>query len=155
MHNLETLRTGSEDVWGYLESSKAKTPKFQKRLDSYRLNPETVEKIRKYVDKTTVVIFSAEWCKDCYSNVPVLAQLNKDAGLEVLVFGHLRRDVKNPEKRWTVPPSPPEVKEFDVKKIPLVIVLNAQGQVLGEIIENPPEGKTLEQALLDILEASF
>ena len=155
MHNLETLREGSEDVWDYLESSKAKTPKFQNNLDSYRLNPKTVDKLRKYVNKASVVIFSAEWCKDCYSNVPILAQLNRDTGFEVLVFGHLARDVKNPEKRWKVPPSPPEVKEFDVKKIPLITVLDVQGQVLGEIVENPPEGKTLEQALLNILEASF
>ena len=155
MHNIETLRTGSEDVWDYLESSKAKTPKFQNRLDSYRLNPETVDKLRKYVDKATIVVFSAEWCKDCYNNVPVLAHLNRDTGLEVLVFGHLMRNSKNHGNRWSVPPSPSEVEEFDVQKIPLIIVLNAQGQVLGEIVENPPENKTLEQSLLDILDASF
>lgn len=155
MHNLEILRVGSEDVWDYLESSKVKTPKFQNRLGSYSLNPGTVEKLRDYVDKATIVIFSAEWCKDCHSNVPVMALLNRDTGLEVLVFGHLMRDSKNHGKRWSTPPSPPEVDEFNVIKIPLIIVLNTQGQVLGEIVENPPEGKTLEQALLNILEASF
>jgi thiol-disulfide isomerase/thioredoxin len=119
------------------------------------LNPETVDLQKKYVDKATVVVFSAEWCKDCHSNIPVLAQINRDVGLEVLVFGHLMRDSKNHGNRWSVPPSPPEVKEFNVIKIPLILVLNTQGQVLGEIVENPPEGKTLEQALLNILEANF
>ena len=65
------------------------------------------------------------------------------------------RNSKNHGNRWSVPPSPSEVEEFDVQKIPLIIVLNAQGQVLGEIVENPPEKKTLEQSLLDILDASF
>jgi hypothetical protein len=44
-----------------------------------------------------------------------------------------------------------EVKEFDVVKIPLIVVLDRDGERVGEIVENPPPGKTVEGALLDIL----
>ena len=44
-----------------------------------------------------------------------------------------------------------EVKEFDVVKIPLIVVLNGDGEELGEIVENPPEGETLEESLFKIL----
>ncbi len=67
------------------------------------------------------------------------------------VFGHLMRNVTDPDEKWAIPPSPPEVKAFNVIKIPLITVLNKEGEKLGEIIENPPEGQTLERALLDIL----
>jgi len=50
-----------------------------------------------------------------------------------------------------VPPSPPEVDEFSVPKIPLIVVLNKDGEKAGEIVENPPPGKTVEQALLAIM----
>jgi hypothetical protein len=61
------------------------------------------------------------------------------------------RNVTDPDEKWAIPPSPPEVKAFNVIKIPLITVLNKEGEKRGEIIENPPEGQTLERALLDIL----
>ncbi len=100
-----------------------------------------------------MVVFSAEWCPDCHRNVPILALLNREAGLEVRVFGHLMRDSKNDKRWWRIPPSPPEVDDFDVVKIPHIAVLDMKGEVVGEIIESPPEGKSLEQALLDIFES--
>jgi thiol-disulfide isomerase/thioredoxin len=154
MHDLDILRESSEDVWDYLNTAKQKTDNFQNRLDTYSPDSETITKLRDYKDKTVVIVFSAEWCTDCYQNVPIIAQLNNETGLEVLVFGHLKRDSKNNKRRWSVPPSPPEVDEFNVTKIPHIIVLNTRGQVLGEIVENPPKGKTLEEAMLDILDAS-
>ena len=62
------------------------------------------------------------------------------------------RDAKNPNKRWKVPPSPEEAELFDVVKIPSMYILDNQGNKMGEIIEHPPEGKTLEAAVLEILE---
>jgi thiol-disulfide isomerase/thioredoxin len=98
-----------------------------------------------------VVVFSAEWCKDCRRNVPVLGLVAEATGLEVRVFGHLMREVKDSDERWSIPPSSPEVKEFNVIKIPLISVLDGNGEEIGEVVENPPEGQSLEEALLDIL----
>ena len=84
-------------------------------------------------------------------NVPVLDLLAEAAGIEVRVFGHIMRDAKSNTKKWAVPPSPPEVDEFKVSKIPYMVVLKKEGEKVDEIVENPPPGKTLEQAILDIV----
>jgi thiol-disulfide isomerase/thioredoxin len=148
---LEAIRSNSESVADYLKSSEEKTPKFTERKTTYKLDKDTVEKIKAYTGSAVVVVFSAEWCPDCYRNVPVLGLISEGTGLEVRVFGHLMRNVTDPDEKWAIPPSPPEVKAFNVIKIPLITVLNEDGEMLGEIIENPPEGQTLERALLDIL----
>ncbi len=150
-HELEAIRSNSESVADYLKSSEEKTPKFTERKTTYKLDKDTIEKIKAYTGSAVVVVFSAEWCPDCYRNVPVLSLISEETGLEVRVFGHLMRNVKDPDEKWAIPPSPPEVKAFNVIKIPLITVLNEDGEKLGEIIENPPEGQTLERALLDIL----
>ena len=153
-YDLEAIMRNSESVAEYLKSSEEKTPRFAERKAAYKLNRETITKIKSYIGSTVVVVFSAEWCPDCFRNVPLLGLISEEAGLEVRVFGHLMRNVKDPDEKWATPPSPPEVKTFNVIKIPLIIVLNKAGEKLGEIIENPPEGITLEKALLDILKKS-
>ena len=149
--DLEAIRSNSESVADYLVSSEKKAPRFAERKSTYKLNKDIVEKIKTYADNAIVVIFSAEWCPDCFRNVPVLGLLSEEAGLEVRVFGHLMRNVKDPDEKWVIPPSPPEVKTFNVVKIPLITVLNQDGAKLGEIVENHPEDATLEEAILDIL----
>ncbi len=148
---LEAIRSNSESVADYLKSSEEKTPKFTERKTTYKLDKDTIEKIKAYTGSAVVVVFSAEWCPDCYRNVPVLSLISEETGLEVRVFGHLMRNVTDPDEKWAIPPSPPEVKAFNVIKIPLIHLLNKEGEKRGEIIENPPEGQTLERALLDIL----
>lgn len=150
-YELETVRRNSESVADYLKSSGGRSPKFVERKATYKLNKDTVEKIKAIAGSAVVVVFSAEWCPDCSRNVPVLGLISEETGLEVMVFGHLMRNVKDPNEKWAIPPSPLEVKKFNVIKIPLITVLNEEGEKLGEIIENPPEGQTLERALLDIL----
>jgi hypothetical protein len=63
------------------------------------------------------------------------------------------RDAKSSTKRWRIPPSPAQVEEFDLVKIPSMYILDKEGNKVGEIIEDPPTGKTLEAAILDILES--
>jgi len=150
-HSPERLRMSSEVVSDYLSSVVDGAPAFAKHGASYRLKKDAVEGIRKYADRAFVVVFSAEWCPDCHRNVPVLGLIADETGLEVRVFGHLMRDPKGSKGIWKIPPSPPEVKEFEVTRIPLMIVLNSAGEKVGEVVENPPEGKTLEEAILEIL----
>jgi thiol-disulfide isomerase/thioredoxin len=151
MYNVDKLKRSSEPIMTYLEGAKAKTDRFNERFYGYKLDHETVEKMRKHAKKAVAFVFSAEWCPDCYRNVPVLALISEATGLEVRVFGHLMRDSKSNVKRWAVPPSPKEVEEFKVAKIPYIIVLNMKGEKLGEIVENPRPGLTLEEELLGIL----
>lgn len=152
MYDVERLRRGSEPVMEYLEGSKDKTDRFIERFYGYVLDHETTEKIRRHAGRAVVFVFSAEWCPDCYRNVPVLALIHEATGMEVRVFGHIMRDSKSDTRRWAVPPSPREVYEFNVAKIPYIVVLSTNGEKLGEIVENPRPGQTLEEELLGILE---
>lgn len=151
MFNIAKLRGRSEPVLKYVERSKDKTDRFMEQFHGYKLDHETVDKIKRYAGEALVIVFSAEWCPDCYRNVPVLGLIHEAAGLEVRVFGHLMRDSKSSTRRWAVPPSPAEVDEFNVAKIPYIVVLSLEGEKLGEIVENPRPGLTLEEELLGIL----
>jgi hypothetical protein len=39
-----------------------------------------------------LVVFSAQWCKDCATNIPVLALISEATGVDVRVFGGLKKD---------------------------------------------------------------
>jgi hypothetical protein len=80
-----------------------------------------------------------------------MAHISEKTGIQVRIFGNLMRDAKNDKRIWACPPSPEEVKEFHINKIPTFIIVNIDGREIGRIIENPPKGKTLEETLLDIL----
>jgi thiol-disulfide isomerase/thioredoxin len=152
MYDVPKLRGNSEPILEYLESSKAKTDRFMERFYGYKLDHEAAEKIRNHAGEAVVFVFSAEWCPDCYRNVPVLALIHEATGLEVRVFGHIMKDPKSNTRKWAVPPSPVEVEEFKVAKIPYIVVLDKRGVNMGEIVENPRPGLTLEEELLGILE---
>ncbi len=124
--------------------------KFLMRKQTYKLKKEVINQLKKFADKYIIVAFSAEWCKDCTANIPVLALFSKATGLEIRIFGGLKKDLLSQTSKWRVPPSPPEVKTFNVDKIPLIIVFNMEGKELGRIIENPQES-SLEEELLKII----
>ena len=154
MHDLKALRANSEPVEDYLAAPSDATDAFTQRLQEYELDPVVTENLKAYARKAYIFSFSAEWCKDCKRNVPVLRLIQDATGIEARVLGHIMRDPKNPSERWRIPPSPPEVKDFNVVNIPHIVVLDAQGNELGAVIENPPIEKTLEETILEILESS-
>ncbi len=159
MHDLKALRSNSEPVEEHISAPSDATEAFTLRLKEYTLDQMVAEKLKAYAGKAYIFVFSAEWCKDCKKNVPVLKLIQDATGIQVRVLGHIMKDAKNPkpstpEEKWKVPPSPPELMEFKVFNIPFVAVLDAQGKMLGAVIENPPEDKTLEEALLAILESA-
>ncbi len=151
-YDVAKIRKNSESVHDYVsEPSKAKEI-FDKRRTEYKLDATAVKELKKKTRDYFVVAFSAEWCPDCIKNIPVLEILAEATGLEVRVFGHIMRDAKSNTRKWAVPPSPPEVYEFNVSKIPLIVILRKDGELTGEIVENPPSGVTVEKALLDLME---
>ena len=90
--------------------------------------PLIVKELKKRAKDYLIIVFSAEWCPDCMRNVPVLDLLAEATGIEVRVFGHIMRDAKSNTRKWAIPPSPPEVEEFNVVKIPLIVVLRRTGK---------------------------
>lgn len=129
--------------------------KFLERKLTYQPNEEAVQKLRSYAKDAVIVVFSAEWCKDSIANVPVLALLAEKTGIRVRVFGGLKKDPLNPKEKWKIPPSPPEVKTFNVQKIPHIVVFDKQGKQLGTIVENPKPDNTLEEEILHIIQQAL
>ena len=152
IHNLDKIRKQTISVREYLLEVSSENPIFKQKYDEYRIDKNIIRKLSEHADNTMIVSFSAEWCKDCHNNIPALDHISDATGIEVRVFGHLMRDAKGSKRRWRIPPSPVEVDEFNVIKIPHIVILTQKGESLGEIIENPQEGVSLEKAILDILE---
>jgi thiol-disulfide isomerase/thioredoxin len=150
-YDLEKIKERSETVRDYISTPSKAKDAFDKRRAEYKLDAAVTKELKKRTKNYTIIVFSAEWCPDCLRNVPVLDLIAEATGIEVRVFGHIMRDAKSNTRKWAVPPSPPEVDEFNVPKIPLMVVLKKDGEKVGEIVENPPPGKTLEQALLDVM----
>ena len=159
IHDLHALRANSAPVEDYIVAPSDATAAFTQCLQNYELDPIVVERLKAYAGRVYIFSFSAEWCKDCKRNVPVLKLIQDATGIEVRVLGNIMRDAKNPnpstpDEKWKIPPSPPELLDFKVFKIPYITVLDTQGNELGAVIENPPTDMTLEESLLAILEAA-
>jgi len=147
--DLEEIRRKTVSIEDYISSMSPQfKEKFLDRKESYQPNREALGKLKKEALKYTVVVFSAEWCKDCAKNIPVLWLISEFTGLEVRVFGHIKRDPLNPKTPWRIPPSPPEVETFDVKKIPWILIFEKEGREIGKIIENPRYTGSVEEEIL-------
>jgi hypothetical protein len=72
-------------------------------------------------------------------------------GLEVRVFGGLKRDPLSHTDKWRIPPSPPEVTTFRVDGIPLLVIVDNKGQEIGRVVESPKRCPTLEQEICEII----
>jgi len=152
MVDFDEIKRKTVSVDEYLSSmASSNKQKFLTRKESYQLNQDAVSKLKRMADKYTIVVFSAEWCKDCVTNIPVLELVSQATRLEVRVFGHIKRDVLSTREKWRIPPSPPEVKTFGVEKLPWIIVLDENGEEVGKIIENPVHTGSIEEELLYIL----
>jgi thiol:disulfide interchange protein len=150
--NLSEIRKKTVSVEQYLDSLEEPfRERFLTRKQTYTLNQEAVNQLKKVADKYVIVAFSAEWCKDCAVNIPVLALISEATESEVRIFGGLKKDSLSHTRKWRIPPSPQEVETFQVDKIPLIIVFNKEGKDIGKIIENPRKKPTLEEELIQII----
>jgi len=150
--DLSEIRKETVSVSQYLEGIKHPfREKFLTRKQTYQPKREAINQLKKFAEKYTVVAFSAEWCKDCTANIPVLAIISETTGLEVRIFGGLMKDPLSRTGKWRIPPLPPEVKTFNVEKIPLIILFDKEGREVGKIVENPRREPTLEEELLEIM----
>jgi len=129
--------------------------KFLSRMETYKLNEKAVEELRKHTNDIFVLVFSAEWCKDCMANVPILALLEKKIGLKVGVFGNPEKGTLKFRQKDGKMIASAIVKKFKIREIPHIVVFDVNGQELGKIIENPSFGKTLEEEILELVKKRF
>jgi thiol-disulfide isomerase/thioredoxin len=127
-------------------------PKFEARRSEYTPKPESLASIKKYAEKFIVVAISADWCKDCVTNIPVLDLIHEATELPVYVLGGVKTDPLNPDRQWAVPPSPPEVDILSIKAIPTILLYTLEGTEIARIIENPQILPTLEEELLYLMD---
>jgi thiol:disulfide interchange protein len=149
--NLSDVWKRTVSVKEYLDSlGEPFRERFLERKQTRTRNQLALDQLRKFADSYVIVAFSAEWCKDCTTNIPVLALISEATGLTVRIFGGLKKDPLSDTRKWRIPPSPPEVETFNVDKIPLIMLFDKKGVEIGRIIENPRE-PTLEEELLKII----
>lgn len=125
--------------------------KWQERKQTYMLQEETSRRIKELADGYLIVAFSAEWCKDCITNIPVLDLLSEKTGIDVRIFGKIKSDPLSHTRKWRIPPSPQETETFRIEKLPTTIIFDKNGFEVGRIIEKPATATTLEQEILWIL----
>ncbi len=92
MANLKEIEKKTVPVDEYVK--KVPSPfnkKFSERKQSYQLDEEVVQKLKSYTRDVVIVVFSAQWCKDCAANVPILALIAERTNIKVRVFGGLKR----------------------------------------------------------------
>jgi thiol:disulfide interchange protein len=150
--NLADIRNKAVPIVQYMSTLEHPfQEKFLARKQTYQLKQESINQLKQFADKCIIVAFSAEWCKDCAVNIPVLALISETTGMEVRIFGGLKTDSLNAERKWRIPPSPPEVETFHVDKIPLIVLFDENGNEIGRIVENPHEPALEEELLKTIL----
>ncbi len=121
--------------------------------ENYEPNDDIIKRLEDIVNCHTFVVFSADWCKDCKKYVAEFAKIvKKKPSINAIFFKSIKSAPLDPDVRWRIPPSPPEVDEFDLRKIPTFYILNSSGEQVGEMIENPKSKPTLAEELLFILE---
>jgi thiol-disulfide isomerase/thioredoxin len=152
--DLSSIRKKTVSADLYIDSlEQSARERFLTRKKEYSLQAEAVNALKDFAEKYVVIAFSAEWCKDCAENIPVLSLISQATGLEVRVFGGLKKDPLSQVCKWRIPPSPPEVLPFNVDKIPLMIVSDLNGREIGRVVESPKRWPTLEQELYEIIKS--
>jgi thiol-disulfide isomerase/thioredoxin len=150
--NLSEIKKKTKTVNQYILSLEQPfRQEFLTRKQTYRLQPEAVNRLRKSAGKYTVIAFSATWCKDCATCLPVLALIAEATGLQVRVFGGLKKDPLSHVHKWRIPPSPAEVEIFHVDRIPLILIFDVDGKEIGRIVETPKKLSNLEEELCEII----
>ncbi|MHA1630294.1 MAG: thioredoxin family protein [Candidatus Heimdallarchaeota archaeon] len=153
-HDLAQLRKNGLTVQKMVEKLSGKDGEIIKEnIKNYQPKVDVLEKFAEKAKGYTFVVFSADWCKDCKTNISAFTKmLELKPEIDAIFFKGLKSAPLDPDVRWRVPPSPLEVNEFDLRKIPTFYILDSSGKVVAQMIENPEHKQTLEEELLYLLE---
>jgi thiol-disulfide isomerase/thioredoxin len=153
-YDIAKLKSQGKNAFEYINSlSSRNKPIFEKKIENYEPNKEQLQKLTSLMENKLLIVFSAEWCKDCKKYTSHLLKIIElQPQIEALFFGGLKTAPLDPNIKWKVPPSPEAVKEFPLEKIPTFYILDVStGKIIDEIIESPNEKKTIEEELVDKL----
>lgn len=126
---------------------------IRENIEKYEPVKEVLSELEEKANGYLFVVFSADWCKDCKTNVAAFAKMIQlRPNINGVFFKGIKSAPKDPDIRWRVPPSPPEVNDFDLRKIPTIYIIDSNGKIAGEMLENPEHKPTLEEELVYILD---
>ncbi len=152
MVDLQEIRARTINVRGYIDELRDKDKDIVlETYNEYKLDSTVVDKLKEILKDMSVVVFSAAWCGDCKRAMPVMLHLEEELGLEIMVFSKIKSAPLSPEKKWAVPPSPPEVNEWGVTAIPWFVFFDSDGNKVATLIEKPTVKDTLEAEILHVL----
>ncbi|TFG30115.1 hypothetical protein EU527_14920 [Candidatus Thorarchaeota archaeon] len=152
MIDFEDIRRRTTNIQEYIDKLPDKDRDIVlEAYEEYSLNKEATNELRDILKDLKVVIFSAPWCGDCKRAMPILLHLEKDYGLDAMVFGEIKTDPLNKNVQWRVPPSPPEINEWGATAIPWFEFFDSDGNKIATLIEKPHVKETLEEEMLYIL----
>ncbi|MEX2681972.1 MAG: TlpA family protein disulfide reductase [Candidatus Sigynarchaeota archaeon] len=145
-----------EDPISYIEhiDTPSHQVKFTEKLATSRVIPEIAQKLGKAIRdrKLKLVVFSGSWCKDCQEVIPALAKICQVTSIPMKILGGAKFSQQKPPT-WHVPPSPPEMNELNIERIPAILFIDKNGVEVLRFYERPPAGKSLEHHLLDLVES--
>lgn len=153
-HDIDKLRKNGITTEEYIDSLEGKSGKeLEENYQKYQPKKEIIKKLAEEAKGYTFIAFSAVWCKDCKTNMAAFAKIVKEQPeIDAICFKGIKSAPLDPNIRWRIPPSPKEVDEFNLERIPTIYILDSKGQQVAEMIENPKNKETLEEELLYLLE---
>jgi thiol-disulfide isomerase/thioredoxin len=137
------LRVG-KDLFDYINEVKVEKSRhsMKRRLQEYSPHQASLNKMERIDQKYYLIIFSADWCSDCTVYVPDLAKTLAMARNNFLAARAVDYDSYKDL-----------AEEFNVHKIPTVIVYDKNWKELGRFIEAPRRYGTVEEEICAILDS--
>ncbi len=152
MVDLKDIRERTISVDEYIESLDDKNRDIVLEMyGEYELNGDVVQALRDEMKNITTVVFSAAWCGDCKIAMPVVKHLVERIGIEVRIFNKIKTAPLDQDHQWKIPPSPPEIEEWNVTAIPWFEFIDDSGNRVAHLIEKPKIKDTLEAEMLYVL----
>ncbi|MHA1187523.1 MAG: thioredoxin family protein [Candidatus Heimdallarchaeota archaeon] len=153
-HDLKKLYENGKNVDEVIESFNCKTADdIRNNCENYEPNHDVVKELVAKAKGYTIVVFSADWCKDCKINVGPFAKIVQlYPEIDAIFFKGIKTAPMDPDIKWKVPPSPPEVNDFDLQRLPTFFILDSEGYVKTILLENPKTKPTVEEELLYLIE---
>jgi len=154
IHDVKHLEKSGLKVDEMIENLSGKDgDTIRENFEKYEPIEGVLSELEEKANGYLFVVFSADWCRDCKTNVAAFAKiLKRIPTINGVFFKGIKSAPKDPDIRWRVPPSPPEVNDFDLRKIPTIFIIDSNGKLVGEMLENPEHKPTLEEELVYILD---
>ena len=157
MPTLETIETKGVSPSEYIRTIKLEKYRtiFERAVEAYTIKEDVVTKIAEIVKVKTFAlrVFAADWCKDTRKAMSALSIIvNQIPEIDLEILGGIKNVPFDPNIRWKVPPSPPEVDTFDIRAIPTIIIFDKNGEEIGRMVENPEATETVEEEILYYLQ---